>query len=82
MVDTTFWNNSGLLILEMMGRDWISRTYMPGTLQGVITVFVGQAFSHIKNCHLPSASTKIKSQAAAAADLKHTLKKVQGGDQE
>jgi len=55
---------------------------MPGTLQRVITVFVGQAFSNFKNCHLPSASTKIKSQAVAAADLKHTLKRVQGGDQE
>ena len=55
---------------------------MPGTLQGVTTVFVGQAFSNFKNCHLPSASTKIKSQAAAPADLKHTLKRVQGADQE
>ena len=65
-----------------MGRDWISRTHMPGALQWVITVFVSEAFANLKNCHLPSASTRIRSQAAAAADLEHTLKGVQGGDLE
>ena len=33
------------------------------------------------NCHLPSTSTRIKSYIAAAADLCHPLKGVQGGDQ-
>ena len=32
--------------------------------------------------HLPSASTRIKSGAAAATDLLHPLKGIQGGDQE
>ena len=35
-----------------------------------------------KNWHLPSASTRIKSLATAAADCQHPLKGVQGGDQE
>ena len=35
-----------------------------------------------KNCHLPSASARINSLATAVADLQHTLKGVQGGDQE
>ena len=35
-------------------------------------------------CHgrLPSTSTRIKSGAAAAADLQHPLRGIQGGDQE
>ena len=33
------------------------------------------------NGHLPSTSTRIKSCAAAAADLQHPLKGVQGGEQ-
>ena len=35
-----------------------------------------------KICHLPSTSTKIKSCAAVDADLQHSLKGVDGGDQE
>jgi len=35
-----------------------------------------------KNCHLPSASTRIKSLAAAVTDLQHILKGAQGGEQE
>ena len=35
-----------------------------------------------KTWHLPSASTRIKSQAAVTTDPQHTLKRVQGGDQE
>ena len=34
------------------------------------------------NWHLPSASTRIESRAAAAADLQHPLRGVQGGGQE
>ena len=34
----------------------------------------------IFHCHLPSTSTSIKSCAAAAADLQHPLKGVQGGE--
>jgi len=34
------------------------------------------------NWHLPFTSIRIKLQAAAAADLQHPLKGVQGGDQE
>ena len=35
-----------------------------------------------KNYHLRSASTRIRSLATAVTDLQHTLKGVQGGDQE
>ena len=47
----------------------------------------GQIYGHegdlpSGNWHFPSASTKIKSGAAAAADPQHPLKGAQGGDQE
>ena len=35
-----------------------------------------------ENWHLPSAFTRIKSLASAVAKLQHTLKGVQGTDQE
>lgn len=35
-----------------------------------------------KNWHLPSASTRIKSQAAMTTDPQHPLEWFQGGDQE
>ena len=35
-----------------------------------------------KNCHSPSGSPRMKSLATEVADLQHTLKGVQGGDQE
>ena len=35
-----------------------------------------------KSCHTPSAFTGMKSLGPAVADLQHTLKQVQDGDQE
>ena len=44
-------------------------------------VLSGREWLATANCHLPSTSTRIKSYIAAAADLCHPLKGVQGGDQ-
>ena len=56
-------------------RNWVSRTSPKET----------HKYTHwcqLKNWHLPSDSTRIKSLATIAADLQYTLKGVQGGDQE
>ena len=51
---------------------------LPVVPPGKPVVLVHQDISVNYNCQLPSASTRIKSYAAAAADFQHPLK---GGEQ-
>ena len=70
-------------------RDELSSLMSPALAGGFFTIsatweacgLVHQDISVNYNCQLPSASTRIKSCAAAAADLKKPPKAVQGGEQ-